>query len=58
MQQAAVLASPEITERALNNHRRLGMESSQHNGYLYENHKIPLYHLPTVEQVKECNTET
>ena len=29
MQQAATLAPPEITERALNNHGRLGMDLSQ-----------------------------
>lgn len=29
MQQAATLATPEITERALNNHRRSGMDLTQ-----------------------------
>lgn len=52
MQQDAILATPEITERALkkNTSQKVGngSNSSQHNGYLYENHTIPPYHLPTV----------
>lgn len=47
MQQDAILATPEITEGAL---KKVGdgSDSSQHNGYLYENHAVPPYHLATV----------
>lgn len=47
MQQDAILATPEITERVLKKVGN-GSNSSQRNGYLYENHAVPPYHLATV----------
>ena len=57
MQQAAILATPEITESALNNHRRLEMNLSQASimATSMKTMKNPHYHFPTLGLVKECN---
>lgn len=57
MQLAAILATPEITERALNNHRSLGMYLTQASimATSMKTIKLPPIIFP-LGLVEECNT--